>query len=428
MGRIIELKWNCADCDTKGILGRYKECPTCGSPREKGEMRMDGLNTDQNGDGYNDAVTVTDSSLVNLAKAGADWFCTHCTSGNIGNGDRCNKCGAPRYGQAEENHPDFPFDHLTAPTPDIYSSDFKEPIETPKTPPKPDKIPSFKSDEAFPPKPIGDGLKILAIIGGAILVLGMIVFGVWAFRTHEVEGRVSQTTWVHYSDIYSWQDTTVKGWRDETSERSEVKPVNGSGERAGMNLVSDSCKKEHHHYEEYQCGTTEESYECGSTESFSTTCTGSESYVCGESCSDNGNGFATCTDTYCYQATSYPCIESHYVSKTCQRTVPKYCERSIKKDRCIYTTQKWVKVNTLNRSGIGMETAWPTPQLSKLEKQMRRGEWNVVISYRDRGEYDTYTIKPNSEADYKKWNVEQAKLNVNNLGGVRNAYPIIHPK
>ena len=76
MERIIELKWNCNSCDTKGILGRHKVCPECGSPREKGEMRMDGL--ESNGDGFNAAPSVTEPELVDLAQAGFDWFCTHC--------------------------------------------------------------------------------------------------------------------------------------------------------------------------------------------------------------------------------------------------------------------------------------------------------------------------------------------------------------
>lgn len=46
---------------------------------------------------------VTDSS--DLATAGADWFCSHCGSGNRGDGERCNSCAAPRYGNPDEDHP-----------------------------------------------------------------------------------------------------------------------------------------------------------------------------------------------------------------------------------------------------------------------------------------------------------------------------------
>ena len=105
MSRIIELKWNCGECDTKGILGRHKRCPTCGSPREKGEMQMSGLNTDRNGDGYNDAPSVKDPELLRLARAGADWFCSHCGSGNRGDGDRARRGRRNRHGdRRHRNH------------------------------------------------------------------------------------------------------------------------------------------------------------------------------------------------------------------------------------------------------------------------------------------------------------------------------------
>jgi hypothetical protein len=94
--RIIELKWRCADCGRIN-LGRYKECPEgCGSPREKGEMLgMDGLDADDyDASGYNKAASVTDPALLALANAGADWFCSHCSAGNRGDGEKCSKCGS----------------------------------------------------------------------------------------------------------------------------------------------------------------------------------------------------------------------------------------------------------------------------------------------------------------------------------------------
>ena len=127
MSRIVELKWECGECDTAGILGRNKNCPSCGSPREKGEMSMSGLGASSYGrDGRNKAATVTDPELLKMALAGPDWFCSHCGTGNKGDGDRCNGmgndgCGAPRYNTAEEDHPAF------TTTPPRYSSDGWDP-------------------------------------------------------------------------------------------------------------------------------------------------------------------------------------------------------------------------------------------------------------------------------------------------------------
>lgn len=33
MGKILEGRWDCSYCGTKGILGRHRECPNCGRPR-----------------------------------------------------------------------------------------------------------------------------------------------------------------------------------------------------------------------------------------------------------------------------------------------------------------------------------------------------------------------------------------------------------
>ena len=32
MEEIVELTWRCTSCGVKGILGRFKACPTCVSP------------------------------------------------------------------------------------------------------------------------------------------------------------------------------------------------------------------------------------------------------------------------------------------------------------------------------------------------------------------------------------------------------------
>lgn len=444
MSRVIELTWNCGDCSAKGILGRHKRCPGCGSPREKGEMKMTGLATDRDGDGYNDAETVTDSALLKLAQAGADWFCTHCGSGNIGDGDRCDSCGSPRYGEAEEDHPAFKGAHKK-----VYpwEEEWEPKISSPKI------LESTVRDQPSPFHAAWEGentgrehrggafdWKRVLFVGGGIMLLVLVIgFLIWAFQTHEVMGTVDRMTWSQNTVVQTWTPVDVRLWKHETRERAEIPPVKGSGERAGTQLVG-GCRQEHHHYEKYQCGTRQESYDCSYSESYSDTCTRTEQYACGETCRDNGNGFATCTTRYCSRQVSYSCTKSRRVPKTCERTVPKYCSRSIEKTRCTYRTQEWTTTRTLPASGVGRETRWPEYDPQPLDRILFTSDYTVFVRYEDRGKEHTYKHKPvpsthrlgerrllsrskalEAERSYRKWHPgEEVTVIVNNLGGIHS--------
>jgi len=433
MARIIELKWDCADCDTANILGRHKRCPSCGSPREKGEMKMKGLNTDRDGDGYNDAETVTDPALLRKATAGSDWFCTHCHNGNTGTGNRCSSCGAPRYGEADENHPSFPRAHHRAlpdePAPGVGRVDPAPGGEQERAKPrrKPRPAPSYESD------PVDDWRarrakeqrrnKTMMGVGAAFLVLSALLFTWWATQTHEETGTVQASSWTHTVKVWSWEQITQRLWEDDTRQRAEIEPSNGSGERAGLNHLG-GCREEHHHYEEYQCGTQEESYECGGNESYSGTC--SRQVKSGESCQDNGNGFASCSPTY--SSESYSCTKTRFVSKTCYRTVPKYCDRSIEETKCNYATQEWQHNRTRNNAGTGAETTWPTVELARLEKATRHPGYEIVVAYTNRGEADSHDFEPTNLGTYEDWaTAPQVYLSINNLGGVSDARLTVEP-
>ena len=340
MSRTVELKWNCRDCDQKGILGRNKKCPSCGSPREKGEMKMDGLGSSSYGaDGRNKAATVTDSELLKLATARADWFCSHCGSGNIGNGDKCSSCSASRYGTAEEDHPDFKGDHKKAQIEMWACSRCKGLTDTDDTScskcghPRYEPVPPSSPDEESTPRPTKrdkvaetwarvqaeappkeedpwveraqaeqTSRQRMLIFGGgaaAVLLTLFVAFGIWASQTHETTGTVTGSTWSQSVIVQQWTDITERNWAHQTSEVREVLPVHGSGERAGMEKLASTCRQEHFSDERYVCGSHQECEDVYRTERESYSCSKSESYVCGETCSDNGNGFATCRDKHC---------------------------------------------------------------------------------------------------------------------------------
>ena len=448
MSRIIELRWTCSSCGAKDILGRHKICLSCGSPREKGEMQMDGLSSDCDGDGYNDAVSVKGRSLLELAMASADWFCTHCEKGNRGDGDTCSSCGAPRYGEKGENHPalEFSRDHEGKKKPEEW--ELTEDVECQEELAREDEDACRIRLEAEQKKreevhrlareeaeweveqearrlkqKRREGLtRMFMIAGGVLAVLGVVFFIFWGMQTHSVQGTVTQMSWVHNTHRWSWTQIYKENWRSNLSERSEILPVNGQGERAGIGIVS--CYQKHHHYEEYQCGTKEESYDCSTshTESYQGTCSKSESYTCGETCRDNGNGFATCSPKTCTRQVSYSCTKTRTVRdpKTCHRTVPKICERSIEKPWCSYKTQEWRKVETQTASGRGEEDLyWKDINLGPLDKSTRSFKYAVIVEYTDKDRQFHYEQKCDSLSDYKSWDEgESVTLHKRNFGWI----------
>jgi hypothetical protein len=363
-------------------------------------MNMDGLRTDKDGDGYNDAASVEDSDLLELANAGFDWFCTHCGSGNRGDGSECSNCGSPRYGEAKENHPALPKPSL--------------PIVIP--PPEPER------DWEELPTPSPDRSKWIFGGAGVVFLVFVLFFGYWASRTHDVVGAVSRMAWSRTVTVEAWTPYTERQWKHRATQRLEVKPVNGRGERAGYELVPGSCKSEHYEDERYRCGTREESYDCSTshTESYQGTCTKSESYTCGETCRDQGNGFATCSPRLCTRTVSYSCTKTRQVKdpKTCYRDVPKYCERPVYRDKCSYESQKWVVSRNPTLSGTGKEMSWPEPVVGPLERSSRSSEYTVTWTYEDGGKKDSFS-RPLPEAEYLSWDQGQkVYMKVTRIGAV----------
>ena len=97
MGRIIEGYWDCAYCGAKGILGRYRDCPSCGKPR--------GEDTVFYHDPPNEQNVVENPEEVSRE---ADWHCEFCDSLNPASAKFCESCGSPRtdktYFEMKEEH------------------------------------------------------------------------------------------------------------------------------------------------------------------------------------------------------------------------------------------------------------------------------------------------------------------------------------
>lgn len=382
MARTIELRWRCVECGQTN-LGRHKVCQAgCGSTREKGEMIMDGLG-DVGADGYNRAPTITDPALLALADAGQDWFCTHCSSGNRGDSDRCGACGAARYGKPEEA------------------------LDTPKPASAPGQRRGLRGGSG---KLSGRGRTIVA--GAALVTVMCLCAGllvgllVWGFTSHEVTGTVTGLAWRQSTTLQRWTHGTIKAWKHETHEKEEIPPIGGRGGVSGMEMIPGSCQPAHYADTSVQCGTRSVPH-----------------YVqvpCGESCTSSGNGFAKCHPKTCPRQRGYD-------------QVPKYCPVAIYKDRCRYDIESWQQVSVSDASGRGPDTRWPQMDVGLLDRTRFSASYDVEIDYTDGGVSQKYTAHPGgsymtdmdvtaavaAEEAYKTYHLGQkVPIHINNFGMV----------
>jgi hypothetical protein len=86
---ILEGRWDCSQCRTKGILGRELNCTECGDPRNPL------LDPEEKPYLPDDAEIVVDDLSVQLAKSGPNWNCGNCGEANIGTNRYCRICEQP---------------------------------------------------------------------------------------------------------------------------------------------------------------------------------------------------------------------------------------------------------------------------------------------------------------------------------------------
>lgn len=378
--RIIEGTWDCTSCDTKGILARHKKCPSCNNPRELTgkESEFDFGGTDaQTGKSLREGVT--DEKALDMASAGADWFCAYCGASNRGDTPICKNCKAERTGDAQA---------------------LKEEADPGMPPPRP-------QPAQQPPKK-GLGKVGMALLGGMFFCcFGTIGYGFWATMTHEVTGQVVGTEWQHTVFHERFTRVTKEDWRSELSSQSPRMPVNGAGEVAGVENVRD-CRSAQRGTRkvadgtERVCKTKTRKVACGTEERCRTR--------------DKGNGFK---EEVCQDVTKY-CSESYEDcnNETRYRTEPVYAQK------CSYDTYEWKEVDREVASGRDHEAPrWPELRVGANDRQRREGKYTVHLEYEDDGTQKN-TFEPKSETEFLGWKKgQQVTVTVDNTGEVKQILP-----
>ena len=103
---IREGKWKCPYCG--GVnRGRDVACAGCGATRDQ----------DVSFFLEEQAPEVTDEALLDAARSGADWLCSHCGSSNRPVASRCETCGAERGDSAAREVREHPLEPKVPPPP-----------------------------------------------------------------------------------------------------------------------------------------------------------------------------------------------------------------------------------------------------------------------------------------------------------------------
>lgn len=465
----VYMLWDCRDCGCKGITcspdARY--CPSCGKVRTFLEFDASYLPGDNENWDTQAHTPIPPAVVTRLMNAGANWFCTNCKADNYGDEGECHNCGAPRgasdevlrevlddrafkaymdgdqgataalveqFGEyaglrassglsfdmddshedqlsrAQQNRSAFQSEmqqeqnHQARPQWD--TADLPTSVESMERTHGEGAIIKRKSRKKK--MVVGAGLASMLLAGG-----GVSGVAIWGMQESKVLGQVEELSWERQIQEQRWTPVTLRGWASELRERDEVVPKNGSGEQAGVRIGA--CRMEHHHYEDYVCGTKQvacthmesytETYSCTRQESYSETysCSKSESYSCGQNCSTsrgaNGMATRTCTPKTCTRSVSSTCTRTAYrsVPDTCTRTlsrpihssdtVDKICQRSIEASRCDYATQHWENSDHYVLSDTKKPAKWPEGSLDALEREDRTERYDMRIVY-DSGEED----------------------------------------
>ena len=286
-------RWDCNRCGHKGILGPKTECPNCGSDRPKDVQFYLADDND----------IVREDTVLQQARAGADWRCAYCGQNNPATTTICKDCGHTR---AETDATLAVRDYSTGEIPT--SGKKARPVE--------------QQVAATAPSP---RRKLLNKRGcGIIALTGLVLLGVLLFfgRSKEISVTVEGFSWVR--EISTQQERLVE---------EEDWNVPSSGKQL-------SSFRAVHHYDKILSG-----YETRTrTEKRAV---GTEQYVCGKR--DLGNGYFE--DKYC-DRTVYESYQEEYQE-------PVYRKEPVYRTKYRYSIYRWQKAPPLTAQGNDQNPSWP---------------------------------------------------------------------
>ena len=380
--RIREGRWDCRLCGHKGNRGRFTNCENCEKPRTE----------DTTFYLPEDAPVVTDEKQLAIARGGADWFCSLCGGAVRKSTTKCPHCSGLSINVIdwEELQRRIRKQLLDedAYNRRMFGEEFPDIIEGVDPPPKPKRRrsgPQLNFDLS------GDAGKALTMVG-LVVVSMTVLFGLWMlfFDTRQVEAHV---------DGFSWQRSIVIEEERTFIEEDWDVPFDGR-------MLSSSRKIRY--YEDVL-----DHYETVAHDVCVDVQVGTESYACGTTSRDLGNGYFETETEYCDRAVYTTECHTEYSEEPVYRQEPVY------DTYYRYEIDRWVTDRTERASGADRDPYWPEYWVGIDEREGHRSEsYFVHFAALEPDEEDPspYAV---SQSRWQAFRIgSRYTLEVNRLGGV----------
>lgn len=343
MGKKIEGYWDCDQCDTKRIKGRFRNCINCGKPRGKDTKFY--------------MVETTFAENQDDISEEPDWYCSYCESLNSAKESNCESCGASRA-ESEKNYFDLQEEKK--------QKQIKKQIEEQKVLERQEQLNDYKESiepEILYKKEENKHTMLKRGIGFASIIALIGFLLVFLFVPKQTTLYVNNKTWQRSIEIEEYITVRENAW---------LLPSEGR-------LVE--TRREIHHYEQVV-----DHYKTVSEQK-------SERYISGykteTSYKDMGNGYF---DTVTKQV---PIYDTRYWTET--RQEPVYKSMPIYQTKYYYDIERWVTKEWKNSSGTNNEPYWAELNLEELEREGSRREEYCISTIDKKDKEKVY------ELSYEEW-------------------------
>jgi hypothetical protein len=376
MGKIRMGRWDCTVCGFVGNLGPQTHCKSCGSPRDKNVKFYLPEN----------APEVTDPQLLLEARAGSDWICDCCGSGNKASNKVCYACGNEYDTTHDKNLVRKEFDLSNTPkTSEDITKTRQE--ERRKNTEQAYQQTGVKNDTITGKRIfiIGGGIIVFIILIASLLIYGRIMdkgrdIG-WDLATTGIKNLVNNADNFRQKseNIEIRTSVTITGfaWK-RTIYVENLNDVQHEGYSVPSGSRYVSQREVIDHYDKVPNGTVTK-YRTVREK------TGTRTYHCGTI--DHGNGYFEDKE----------CTEDVYTSKQEAYEETVYKDVPVYRTQYTYLTPEWQTVDPVITQENTHVPFWGNARVGSRRRETKREE-NYILKFRD-----TYGRPQQDDASFAFW-------------------------
>lgn len=343
MKRIIEGRWDCSYCDTKGILGRQQQCPNCGKVRGKDFKPYLPEDIESN--------YLSEEAAEKINKK-PDWLCDYCGGYCSDNDTVCPSCGAPR----------------TTSNLDYFDIQEQDNAKKEKNVVKGNSEENLLEEDNYENNDSSSFLKhnFLSIIKKPIFSFSLIGICIFLFLSgliyllipKEVDMNVSELSWSRSIDIERYQTVQESDWSLPSEARLRY------------------TAEEIHHYNQVL-----DHYDTKTRQVAKQRISGYETYT---TTKDLGNGY------FEEETHERPVYETYYEDEEYQE--PVYKDVPVYQTKYYYDIDKWLYERSVKTSGSDKSPYWGDVLLNDDERISRKSSTYKVTGTVKKGKKKSYTL------------------------------------